>query len=101
MPTCHGCACTDTANSGIATRDRPLIVPTIRPRLSSAGRCGVLESASGGGKCGVLAGETLPLCRCMNTYEQFIGTRPVAPQHAFDQAALARYLRERIPGFGN
>ena len=37
----------------------------------------------------------------MSNYEQFIGTRPVAPQHAFDQAALARYLRERIDGFGS
>jgi aminoglycoside phosphotransferase (APT) family kinase protein len=37
----------------------------------------------------------------MGTYDQFIGTRPVAPQHAFDQAALLRYLRERIDGFGN
>jgi aminoglycoside phosphotransferase (APT) family kinase protein len=35
----------------------------------------------------------------MSTYEQFIGTRPVAPQHAFDEAALARWLRERIDGF--
>jgi aminoglycoside phosphotransferase (APT) family kinase protein len=34
------------------------------------------------------------------TYEQFIGTRAVAPQHAFDEAALHRYLRERIEGFG-
>jgi aminoglycoside phosphotransferase (APT) family kinase protein len=37
----------------------------------------------------------------MGNYDQFIGTRPVAPQHAFDQAALARYLRERIQGFGD
>ena len=37
----------------------------------------------------------------MSNYEQFIGTRPVAPQHAFDEAALARYLRERIEGFGD
>lgn len=36
----------------------------------------------------------------MSNYEQFIGTRAVAPQHAFDQAALARYLHERIHGFG-
>jgi aminoglycoside phosphotransferase (APT) family kinase protein len=35
----------------------------------------------------------------MSNYEQFIGTRPVAPQHAFDEAALARYLRGRIAGF--
>jgi len=37
----------------------------------------------------------------MSNYEQFIGTRPVAPQHAFDEAALARYLRERIEGCGD
>ena len=37
----------------------------------------------------------------MSNYEQFIGTRPVAPQHAFDEPALARYLRERIEGFGD
>jgi aminoglycoside phosphotransferase (APT) family kinase protein len=37
----------------------------------------------------------------MNSYEQFIGTRPVAPQHAFDEAALARYLRAHIESFGN
>ncbi len=35
------------------------------------------------------------------TFEQFIGPRPVAPQHAFDEAALARYLRGRIDGFGS
>jgi aminoglycoside phosphotransferase (APT) family kinase protein len=32
-------------------------------------------------------------------FEQFIGTRPVAPQHAFDQAALARWMREHVAGF--
>ena len=32
-------------------------------------------------------------------FEQFIGTRPVAPQHAFDQAALASWLRGRVEGF--
>jgi aminoglycoside phosphotransferase (APT) family kinase protein len=37
----------------------------------------------------------------MGSYDQFIGTKPVAPQHAFDEAALARYLRARIEGFGN
>ena len=37
----------------------------------------------------------------MSTYDQFIGTRPVAPQHAFDEASLARYLRDRVPGFGS
>jgi aminoglycoside phosphotransferase (APT) family kinase protein len=33
-------------------------------------------------------------------FEQFMGTRPVAPQHAFDIAALARWLRDRVAGFG-
>ncbi|MCW5657795.1 MAG: phosphotransferase [Burkholderiaceae bacterium] len=37
----------------------------------------------------------------MGSYEQFIGTRPVAPQHAFDEAALASHLRDRIDGFGD
>jgi aminoglycoside phosphotransferase (APT) family kinase protein len=32
-------------------------------------------------------------------FEQFIGTRPVAPQHAFDQAALARWMREHVADF--
>jgi aminoglycoside phosphotransferase (APT) family kinase protein len=35
----------------------------------------------------------------MSNYEQFIGTRPVAPQHAFDEASLARWLREHVDGF--
>jgi aminoglycoside phosphotransferase (APT) family kinase protein len=35
----------------------------------------------------------------MSNYDQFIGTRPVAPQHAFDEAALARYLRQHVDGF--
>jgi len=30
---------------------------------------------------------------------RFSGTRPVAPQHAFDVTRLAAFLRERIPGF--
>jgi aminoglycoside phosphotransferase (APT) family kinase protein len=34
-------------------------------------------------------------------YEDFIGTRPVAPQHAFDEAALLQWLQPRIPGFGD
>ncbi len=34
-------------------------------------------------------------------YDDFIGTRPVAPQHAFDEAALLRWLQPRIPGFGD
>jgi aminoglycoside phosphotransferase (APT) family kinase protein len=37
----------------------------------------------------------------MGSYDQFIGTKPVAPQHAFDEDALARYLRGRIEGFGS
>jgi len=35
----------------------------------------------------------------MSNYEQFIGTRPVAPQHAFDEPSLARWLREHVEGF--
>jgi aminoglycoside phosphotransferase (APT) family kinase protein len=31
-------------------------------------------------------------------FEQFIGTRPVAPQHAFDEAALARWLADHVDG---
>ena len=34
------------------------------------------------------------------SYEQFTGTRPVADAHRFDEAALLRYLREHIDGFG-
>jgi aminoglycoside phosphotransferase (APT) family kinase protein len=33
-------------------------------------------------------------------FEQFIGTRPVAPQHAFDEEALARWLAAHVEGFG-
>ena len=32
----------------------------------------------------------------MSNYDQFIGTRPVAEQHAFDEASLARYLRAHV-----
>ena len=32
-------------------------------------------------------------------FEQFTGTRPVAPQHAFDEAALARWMQGRVEGF--
>jgi len=32
-------------------------------------------------------------------FEQFMGTRPVGPQNAFDQAALARWLRDQVEGF--
>ena len=35
----------------------------------------------------------------MSNYEQFIGTRAVAPQHAFDEASLARWLRAHVEGF--
>ena len=34
-------------------------------------------------------------------FEEFTGTKPVAAQHAFDEAALLRYLQQRIPGFGS
>ena len=30
---------------------------------------------------------------------QFSGTRPVAPQHAFDVVRLAAFLREHVRGF--
>jgi aminoglycoside phosphotransferase (APT) family kinase protein len=33
------------------------------------------------------------------SFEQFMGTRPVAPQHAFDQAALARWMSQHVDGF--
>ena len=32
-------------------------------------------------------------------YEQFTGTRAVAPQHAFDEAALSRWMQGRVEGF--
>jgi aminoglycoside phosphotransferase (APT) family kinase protein len=32
-------------------------------------------------------------------FEQFMGTRPVAPQHAFDEAALARWMAQHVQGF--
>jgi len=35
----------------------------------------------------------------MSNYDQFIGTRPVAAQHTFDEAGLARYLRAQVEGF--
>jgi aminoglycoside phosphotransferase (APT) family kinase protein len=35
----------------------------------------------------------------MAGYERFIGTRPVAPQHAFDEAALARWMKDHVEGF--
>src|ERR1043165_8394477 len=36
----------------------------------------------------------------MAHYDASIGTRPVAEAHRFDVAALERYLRDHIPGFG-
>jgi aminoglycoside phosphotransferase (APT) family kinase protein len=32
-------------------------------------------------------------------FEEFLGTRPVARQHAFDEGALAGYLKANLPGF--
>jgi len=32
-------------------------------------------------------------------YEHFTGTRPVAPQHAFDEGRLADFMRENVAGF--
>ena len=52
MPTCQDCAPSDAAKSGIATRDRPLTVPTSRPspsRLASGGDPAAgLPAVSGG-----------------------------------------------------
>ena len=36
----------------------------------------------------------------MAHYDAYIGTRPVAEAHRFDVAALERYLRDHVPGFG-
>src|SRR5512140_2332691 len=33
-------------------------------------------------------------------FEQFMGTRPVAPQHAFDEVALARWMAAHVAGCG-
>ena len=33
-------------------------------------------------------------------FEEFQGTKPVAPQHAFDEAALLRWLQAHVDGFG-
>lgn len=33
-------------------------------------------------------------------YEEFQGTKPVSPQHAFDEAALLRWLQANVPDFG-
>ena len=35
----------------------------------------------------------------MSDTQNFTGTRPVAGQHAFDEAALATWLQSRLPGF--
>ncbi len=35
----------------------------------------------------------------MTDLQNFTGTRPVAAQHAFDPAALQRWLEQRLPGF--
>jgi aminoglycoside phosphotransferase (APT) family kinase protein len=32
-------------------------------------------------------------------FEQFMGTRPVAPQHVFDESALARWMADHVSGF--
>ncbi len=37
--------------------------------------------------------------RHMDSIDPFIGTRPVAAEHAFDAGALANYLREHVDGF--
>jgi aminoglycoside phosphotransferase (APT) family kinase protein len=34
-----------------------------------------------------------------NDSTQFTGTRPIAPQHAFDQDRLSAYMREHVAGF--
>ena len=34
-------------------------------------------------------------------FEEFTGTKPVVAQHAFDEAALLRYLQAHIAGFGS
>jgi aminoglycoside phosphotransferase (APT) family kinase protein len=36
-----------------------------------------------------------------DSLERFTGTRPVAPQHAFDIAKLAAYMREHVEGFSS
>ena len=35
------------------------------------------------------------------SFDDFIGTRPVAPQHAFDVDALRRWLQPRMDGIGS
>ena len=32
-------------------------------------------------------------------YDRFVGTRPVAPQHAFDAGRLSDFMREQVDGF--
>ena len=36
----------------------------------------------------------------MNDFSAYQGTRPVAEAHRFDVAALERYMRENVAGFG-
>ncbi|MGE0099004.1 MAG: phosphotransferase family protein [Hydrogenophaga sp.] len=36
----------------------------------------------------------------MSDHQNFTGTRPVAGTHAFDEAALSRWLQAHLPGFG-
>ena len=35
----------------------------------------------------------------MSNFDHFIGTRPVAGQHAFDTSALTAWLARHVPGF--
>lgn len=35
----------------------------------------------------------------MSDFDKFSGTRPVAPEHSFDQAALAIFMRAHVDGF--
>ena len=35
----------------------------------------------------------------MTNYDHFSGTRPVSPQHAFDEAKLAAFMHDRVAGF--
>ena len=35
----------------------------------------------------------------MTNYDHFSGTRPVSPQHAFDEAKLATFMQDRVAGF--
>ena len=35
----------------------------------------------------------------MSNFEQFVGTRPVSEQHAFDTEALTAWLSQHVQGF--